>query len=160
MNGNEEQDSGSSKARTQAAKLYRLACQFRERSYSPYSRHKVGAALRLSDGRVFGGCNIENSSYGGTVCAERTAILKAVSESDAPVSIAEIVGRHGLDPGPGRLAEALPPGSSREFASPDIHESSSRPILQEQGAGLRSLSVTCFRTHSRLSISRNEIASK
>jgi cytidine deaminase len=73
------------------AELYRMACQFRERSYSPYSRHKVGAALRLSDGRVFGGCNVENSSYGGTVCAERTAILKAVSESDEPVTIAEIV---------------------------------------------------------------------
>jgi len=75
----------------QSQQLFEQALKFRERSYSPYSRHKVGAALRLSDGRVFGGCNIENSSYGGTVCAERTAILKAVSESDGPVSITEIV---------------------------------------------------------------------
>jgi cytidine deaminase len=81
----------SAKLAPQTDELYRLACKFRERSYSPYSRHKVGAALRLADGRVFGGCNIENSSYGGTVCAERTAILKAVSESDSPVKIAEIV---------------------------------------------------------------------
>jgi cytidine deaminase len=71
--------------------LYDQAREVRERSYSPYSQHKVGAAIRLTDGRVFGGCNVENSSYGGTVCAERTAILKAVSESDAPISIAEIV---------------------------------------------------------------------
>ncbi len=71
--------------------LYQKALESRARSYSPYSRHKVGAALRLEDGRVFGGCNVENSSYGGTVCAERTAILKAVSESDQPIRIAEVV---------------------------------------------------------------------
>jgi cytidine deaminase len=80
---------GSFSAATQ--ELYTLARQSRERSYSPYSHHKVGAAVRLSDGRAFGGCNVENSSYGGAVCAERTAILKAVSESTAPVRIAEIV---------------------------------------------------------------------
>jgi cytidine deaminase len=71
--------------------LYELARRARERSYSPYSRCKVGAAIRLADGRAFAGCNVENASYGGAVCAERTAILKAVSESDAPISIAEIV---------------------------------------------------------------------
>lgn len=71
--------------------LYQKALESRARSYSPYSHHKVGAAIRLGDGRVFGGCNVENSSYGGTVCAERTAILKAVSESDQPISIAEVV---------------------------------------------------------------------
>jgi cytidine deaminase len=61
--------------------LYAEAVRSRDNSYSPYSRHKVGAALRLADGRVFGGCNVENSSYGGAICAERTAIVKAVSES-------------------------------------------------------------------------------
>lgn len=71
--------------------LYEKAREFRERSYSPYSQCKVGAALRLADGRVFGGCNVENASYGGAVCAERTAVLKAVSETVGPAAIAEIV---------------------------------------------------------------------
>ena len=71
--------------------LYELARKSRECSYSPYSGFKVGAAVRLSDGRAFGGCNVENSSYGGAVCAERTAILKAVSESTGQITISEVV---------------------------------------------------------------------
>lgn len=51
-----------------------------ENAYVPYSHFKVGAALLMSDGSVFTGCNIENSSYGATICAERTAMAKAVSE--------------------------------------------------------------------------------
>lgn len=61
-------------------KAYQIAKTSRKSSYSPYSRFKVGAALILSSGKVIGGCNVENASYGGTVCAERVAILKAVSE--------------------------------------------------------------------------------
>ena len=53
-----------------------------ENSYSPYSHFAVGAALLSTDGQVFIGCNIENSSFGATNCAERTAIFKAVSEGD------------------------------------------------------------------------------
>jgi cytidine deaminase len=49
-------------------------------AHSPYSKAKVGAALETQDGHIFSGCNIENSSFGGTVCGERTAIFKAVSE--------------------------------------------------------------------------------
>ncbi len=49
-------------------------------SYSPYSKYKVGAAILTADGEVFTGCNIENASYGATICAERTAAVKAVSE--------------------------------------------------------------------------------
>ena len=51
-----------------------------ERSYVPYSRFPVGAALLCADGTVFTGCNVENAAYGSTICAERTALLKAVSE--------------------------------------------------------------------------------
>ena len=49
-------------------------------SYVTYSRFPVGAALLCADGRVFTGCNVENAAYGSTICAERTALLKAVSE--------------------------------------------------------------------------------
>lgn len=50
------------------------------KAYSPYSKFKVGAAILTKDGRIFTGCNIENVSYGMTICAERTAVFKAVSE--------------------------------------------------------------------------------
>jgi len=49
-------------------------------SYSPYSEFKVGAAVLTKDGKIYTGCNIENSSYGAAICAERTAICKAISE--------------------------------------------------------------------------------
>jgi cytidine deaminase len=49
-------------------------------AYSPYSKLRVGAALRATDGRIFTGCNVENASFGLTSCAERTALVKAVSE--------------------------------------------------------------------------------
>ena len=60
--------------------LLELARRALEYSYSPYSHYAVGAALLCADGRVFTGCNIENSSFGLTNCAERTALFKAVSE--------------------------------------------------------------------------------
>ncbi len=60
--------------------LSRRALAARKFSYSPYSRFRVGAAVLTSTGKVFTGCNVENSSYGLTICAERTALFKAVSE--------------------------------------------------------------------------------
>jgi cytidine deaminase len=58
------------------------AKKYREFSYSPYSKFKVGAAVLTKKGNVYGGCNIENSSFPVTNCAERTAIFKAVSEGE------------------------------------------------------------------------------
>ena len=62
--------------------LIEIARQYRENAYTPYSHFKVGAAVLAASGKVYGGCNIEKSSYGLTNCAERTAIFKAVSEGE------------------------------------------------------------------------------
>lgn len=60
--------------------LVERAFSMLERSYVPYSHFPVGAALECADGSVFTGCNVENAAYGSTICAERTAAVKAVSE--------------------------------------------------------------------------------
>ncbi|MDY6065061.1 MAG: cytidine deaminase [Finegoldia sp.] len=60
--------------------MYELADSFKSKAYSPYSKFMVGASVLADDGRIFGGCNIENSSYSATICAERVAIFKAISE--------------------------------------------------------------------------------
>jgi len=62
--------------------LISAATQARENAHAPYSNFRVGAALRATSGRIFGGCNVENATYGLTVCAERIAIFKAISEGE------------------------------------------------------------------------------
>jgi len=60
--------------------LYLIARKTFENAYAPYSDFKVGAALLAADGTIFTGVNVENATYGATICAERTAFVKAVSE--------------------------------------------------------------------------------
>ena len=72
-------DTANSESPTDA-QLLTLAREAMQRSYSPYSRYKVGACLLSEDGRIFTGTNIENASFGLTICAERSALAKAVSE--------------------------------------------------------------------------------
>lgn len=67
-------------------KLIETALSARDRSYSPYSRFRVGAALLTEEGNIYTGCNIENSSYGLTCCAERVALFKAISEGEKSFS--------------------------------------------------------------------------
>jgi cytidine deaminase len=71
--------------------LYEAARQARENSLALYSHFKVGAALLCSDGTIYPGCNIESSSYGLTICAERTALFKALSEGRREFSRIQII---------------------------------------------------------------------
>ena len=72
--------------------LCTLAIKSMNNAYSPYSGYKVGAALLCDNGKIFTGCNVENSSYGATVCAERTAIFKAVSDGERDFSMLAVAG--------------------------------------------------------------------
>ena len=75
--------------------LYNLAVEAMEKAYAPYSNYKVGAAVLTKEGKVFTGCNVENSSYGATICGERTAITKAISEGYRDIVAVAISGSDG-----------------------------------------------------------------
>ncbi len=89
-------------------------------SYSPYSEFKVGAALLTESGKVFTGCNIENVAFGPTVCAERVAFFKAISEGEKSFSkIAVVGGKNGV------ISSPTPPCGvcrqvMREFCNDDF----------------------------------------
>jgi cytidine deaminase len=69
------------------AKLLRVAKKAMKNAHAPYSKFRVGAAILLSNGKIFSGCNVENASYGMTNCAERTAIFSAVAQSGPKIEI-------------------------------------------------------------------------
>lgn len=95
-------------------RLLAMAVEMLDYSYSPYSHYPVGAALLAADGRVFTGCNIENAAFGNTMCAERTALFKAVSEGARTFQTIAIAA-HGAAPFPcGACRQSL-----NEFA-PDL----------------------------------------
>lgn len=72
--------------------LIKKALEAQEKAYVPYSGFHVGAALLSEDGKIYTGCNIEISSYSPTICAERTAIFKAISEGSMKIKAIAIVG--------------------------------------------------------------------
>jgi len=75
-----------------------LAKEASEKAYSPYSKVKVGSALVTTKGDYYSGCNVENASYGGTVCAERVAIFKAVSENEIKIKKLYVYSKDGWPP--------------------------------------------------------------
>lgn len=72
--------------------LIRLALEAQEKAYVPYSKFRVGAAVLMKDGKVYTGCNIEIASYSPTICGERTAIFKAISEGSREIEKIAVVG--------------------------------------------------------------------
>ena len=78
--------------------LIDLANTARQRAYAPYSNYPVGAALRTKTGHIFTGVNIENAAYPHTICAERVAIFKAVSEGEKEFEIISVVTDNGGSP--------------------------------------------------------------
>lgn len=86
--------------------LYQKAKKALEYSYAPYSKFRVGAALLTTSGEIFTGVNVENSSFGGTICAERTAFVKAISEGFRDFSALAVTSCEG---------EVYPCGICRQF---------------------------------------------
>ena len=78
--------------------LIDLASEARRRAYAPYSNYQVGAALRTRSGRIFTGCNVENAAYPTSMCAERIAIFKAVSEGEMEFDVIAVVTSNGGTP--------------------------------------------------------------
>jgi len=84
----------------QIQSLIRKAAAARRRAYAPYSKFRVGAALLTSTGRIFSGCNVENASYGMTLCAERAAVAAAVASGYQQFKAIAIVGGKKEAPSP------------------------------------------------------------
>jgi len=78
--------------------LIEAARQAQQQAYAPYSGYAVGAAVRTADGRLFTGCNIENASYGLSVCAERGAVLRGVADGARSIEAVAVVTQDGATP--------------------------------------------------------------
>ena len=102
-----------------AVQLIQAAEKAREKAYAPYSGYRVGAALLGKSGKVYLGCNIENASYTPTVCAERVAVFKAVSQGEREFEAIAVCGGNQKE-----IAGSFPPCGVcrqvlREFCAPD-----------------------------------------
>jgi len=88
-------------------RLFEVAEQARQRAHAPYSKFQVGAALWCDDGSIVSGCNVENASYGLTVCAERNAIGAMVRGARTPVAVAIVVDSREPTPPCGMCRQVL-----------------------------------------------------
>jgi len=80
-------------------KLVQAAKAVRESAYAPYSRYQVGAAIATRSGSIFVGCNVENASFGATICAERGAIMQMIAHGERdPIACAVVTGDAGASP--------------------------------------------------------------
>ncbi len=90
------------------AEMAAAAQNARQNAYAPYSGFKVGAAVLGGSGKIYTGCNVENASYGLTICAERAAIFKAISEGENVISAVVIfAGEHQLSPPCGACLQVI-----------------------------------------------------
>ena len=92
---------------SQRQELIDTALAMRDRAYAPYSQFRVGAAVLTNSGRIFGGCNVENASYGLTLCAERVALVSAVANGETAFVAIAVATSGG----------ASPCGACRQFAA-------------------------------------------
>ena len=116
--------------------LIEAAKQAMENAYAPYSGYRVGAALLCADGRVFTGCNVENAAFSPTICAERTAFAKAVSEGCREFRAIAVCG--GKD---GRITGIFPPcGVCRQVMAEFCREDFEVYLAAAQGYECRTLS--------------------
>lgn len=126
---------------SQAAALIAGAAKVRESAYAPYSRYKVGAAVVAEDDRVFFGCNVENTSYGLALCAERSAMAAAVGAGVNRIRAVVVV--TGADP------PAPPCGAClqwmAEFADDDLEIIAANPAGCRRRFALRDLLAHPFR---------------
>ena len=98
------------------SELLNAAAEARKNAYCPYSKFSVGSAVRAEDGSVFAGCNVENRTFGLTVCAERVAVLSAVAQGhDALAAVAVITDTDPPSPPCGQCLEVL-----TEFGRSDL----------------------------------------
>lgn len=118
--------------------LFERACAMLDAAYAPYSHFRVGVCLQAEDGRVFTGCNIENASFGATICAERCAVAKAVSEGARRFTAIAIAGEN---------ASPWPCGICRqvlsEFSTGDL-----RVIVGKRGASFETAALDELLPHA------------
>jgi cytidine deaminase len=109
------------------AELLKSALAAQKNSHAPYSQKFIGAAMLMDDGKIYSGCNVENASYGGTVCAERVAIFKGISEGAKKIKEVLVVSSEPVPWPPCGLCRQV----IAEFAGPEVKIHLSNP----QGQG-------------------------